>query len=140
MRLARGDTLEAVVEFCASHDFKVSLRTLGTHRSHITDPRTTFVEAARKNPAIRNGVTNDDFLQAVTDAALAKIEADPDSVNVSHGLKAVAIREARKAQQANVLILIAQAFTGQVETTKPELIEGSYTLLPPVEEIPIGSQ
>ena len=135
-RLARGDQLNATVEWADSKDFKISRWTLAKHKEHITDPRQTFVEAARSNPAIKGNVSNDEFLQAVIDAAASNAITNPEAITVSHGLKAAQIREAQKDKQVNVLMLLARAFTQRIETQPVELIEGSYTEL--LEESTLG--
>ena len=135
-RLARGDSLVAVAEWCATRNFSVTRQKIGDHKQHITDPRSTFVENARRNPEIRNGVTNDEFLQAVIDVATARAEKDPDSISITHGLKAVQVREARKEKSINVLLLLAETFTGKRLEQRPQpMIEGSWAELPaPAEE------
>lgn len=133
-RLAADESLSAIVTWCKGRDFTVTRQTLARHKEHITDPRQTFVEKARRNPAIRNGVSNDEFLQAVIDAAAAKAESDPEAISVAHGLKAAQIRESRREKQTNVLIQIARVFTAQL-SQPTELIEGSWAELPaPAEE------
>lgn len=128
-KLAAGESYTAVAEWCKSKDFPITRQKLADHREHITDPRQTFVENARRNPTIKNNVSNDEFLQAVIDTATAKIEADPDAIGVAHGLKAVQIRESRGQKQGNFLFIIAQTMTGALPTTNPapELIEGEWS-------------
>ncbi len=130
-RLTRGDTLTALATWCDGRDFPVTRQKLADHKQHITDPRSTFVEHARRNPEIHNGVTNDEFLQAVIDTAAVRATIDPDSITITHGLQAVQVREARKEKQVNVLMLLSKVFTGQVEHQPPPMIEGSWS---PVEE------
>lgn len=129
-RLANDQSFQSVADWCKAKGFPVTRQKLADHKKHITDPRQTLVEHSRRNPAIKSNVSNDDFLQAVIDVSAAKIEADPDSIGVMHGLKAVQIREARREKSVNVLMLLARAFTGNIETQPVELIEGSYTELP----------
>lgn len=136
-RLKRDDTYPSIVEWCATHDFKVTRQKLADHKAHITDPKETLVDHARRNPAIKNGVSNDEFLQAIVDIATQRISVNPDEVTLGHALKAAQIRETRKQGQTNVLVQIARVFTAQIEPPKPtEMIEGSWAELPvPVREI-----
>lgn len=135
-RIARGDTQKAIVEWCATKDFQVTRQKIGDHTEHIRDPRETFVENARKNPAIRSGVTNDEFLQSVIDVAAQKAAEDPDSIGIAHGLKAVQIREARKEKQLNVLLVLAERLTA-LPTQPTDIIEGDWTEVPALEEAPV---
>ena len=137
-RLARNDALVGIAEWCGKQGFAITRQKLGDHKAHITDPRTTFVEKARRNPEIRNGVTNDEFLQAVIDAAASRAELDPDAITITHGLKAVQVREARKEKSINVLLLLAETFTGKRLEQRPQpMIEGSWSEVPaPDEENP----
>lgn len=123
-RLKRGDAYPPLVEWCKSHDFKVTRQKLADHKKHITDPRETLVDHARRNPAIRNGVSNDEFLQSIIDIAATRISENPDEISVTHALKAAQIRESRKQSQSNVLVLFAKASMG-LENQQP-VIEGEW--------------
>jgi hypothetical protein len=131
-RLKRSDPYPSIVEWCATHNFKVTRQKLADHKQHITDPKETLVEHARRNPAIKNGVSNDEFLQAIVDIASSRIAENPDEVTLTHALKAAQIRESRKQSQSNVLILLAQASRGRLTAPQEELIEGDWR---PVEEL-----
>jgi hypothetical protein len=123
-RLARGETREQVQEWLATKDFKVSLPTLTTHRQHITDPKTTLVEQAQRNPAIRR-VTNSEFLETIRDIGAQRAIDNPDSVSLTHALKAAAQLEARQNKQIDVMLAIAQMATKRLAPTADiELLEG----------------
>jgi len=126
-RLARGESRAQVRDWLAAKDFKVSLPTLTSHRQHITDPKTTLVDDARRNPAIKR-VTSTDFLQAVVDMAAANIENSPQDVPLGAGIKAAALLEARREKPINVLMLIAQRATNRLEIPAEDipLLEGEY--------------
>lgn len=128
-RLKRGDTYPAIVAWCGQRDFKVTRQKLADHKEHITDQKETLVEHAKKNPAIRNGVSNDEFLQAVIDIAAQKVAENPDEVTLAHALKAAQIREARKQNTTNVMLLFAERSMGLLPGQRPEMIEGEYALL-----------
>lgn len=113
------------MDWCATRDFKVTRQKLADHKNHITDPKETLVDHARRNPAIKNNVSNDEFLQAIIDIGYQKAIEDPDNINVGHALKAAQVREARKqANTTNVLMLFAAASMG-LPTNQPEVIEGA---------------
>lgn len=122
-RLGRGETLAGVMAWLKGKDFPVSKPTLISHKKHITDPKTTFVDQARKNPAIKN-VTEDEFLQSVIDAAAARVAASPDDVTIEQGLKAAGVRASRKEKTVNVLVAVAR-----LVTQRTPLIEGEFTEL-----------
>ena len=124
-RLKDGASGSQIVQWLQTKQFTVTRQTVATHKKHITDPKQTFVEEARKNPAIKN-VTNDDFLAAVVDAAAARVTSDPDSVTIEQGLKAVSVREARRDKGINIFLAVAQLVT---QREPIELIEGEYEVL-----------
>jgi len=129
-RLSRGESRAQVRDWLATKDFGVSLPTLTSHRQHITDPKTTLVDAARRNPAIKR-VTSTDFLQAVVDMAAANVENHPEDVPLGAGIKAAALLEARREKPINVLMLIAQRATNRLEIPAEEipLLEGEYEVI-----------
>lgn len=129
-RLKRSDSYPTIVEWCKAHGFSVTRQKLADHRKHITDPKETLVDHARRNPAIKNGVTNDEFLQSVIDIAASRIAENPDEITLTHALKAAQIRESRKQQQPNVLVLFAKASMGL--PANQDVIEGQWR---PVEEL-----
>lgn len=131
-RLKRSDPYPSIVEWCASHGFKVTRQKLADHKQHITDPKETLVEHARRNPAIKNGVSNDEFLQAIVDIASTRIAENPDEVTLTHALKAAQIRESRKQSTANVLLVFAERSMGRLPGQQPDVIEGEYAV---VEEL-----
>lgn len=121
------------MQWLGTKQFKVTRQTIYNHRAHITDPKVTFVEEARKKPVIK--VSNDDFLQAVIDAAANRVVEDPDSVTIEQGLKAVAVRENRREKQVNILLAVAELVTSRQPI---EMIEGVYREVlgdSPVEEL-----
>lgn len=132
-RLKRSDSYPSIVEWCATHDFKVTRQKLADHKQHITDPKETLVDHARRNPAIKNGVSNDEFLQAIVDIASTRIAENPDEVTLTHALKAAQIREAKKQSKNNLLVVFAERSMGRLPGQPVDVIEGSWT---PVQELP----
>lgn len=133
-RLRKGQAIAAIERWLRDDKgFPVSQPTLRRHREHITDPKTTFVESARKNPRIKRGVTTQDFLQTLVEIGAEKADADPDSISIDQSIRAAQILEGRKDKQVDVLLVIARSLMGQAP---PEIIEGEYReVLPPVKEI-----
>jgi len=132
-RLARGDKANDVWRWLTDADFSVQRQLMYKHRQHITDPRETLVERARKNPAIRVDTT--EFLETARDLTYAKFTSDPDLLPVKYGFDAVRMLEARKEKQINVLMLIANASTGNLPEGAQPMLEGQWLeLLPPSDE------
>lgn len=126
-RLKRSDTYPSIVEWCKSHDFSVTRQKLADHKAHITDPKETLVDHAKRNPAIKNGVTEDEFSQAILDIAYQRAMENPDDITVNHGIQIVKVRAAKKQSQSNVLILLAQASRGRLSAPQEEMIEGEWS-------------
>lgn len=125
-RLGSGQSAPQIVQWLQqAKGFGVTRQTLYNHREHVTDPRTTFVEEARRNPAIKN-VSNDEFLAAVVDAAAARVAQNPDDVTIEQGLKAVSVRESRRDKSVNILLAVAQYVT---QRTPIDVIDGEYEVL-----------
>lgn len=106
-RLDRGDSYNKVIAWAATADFSVSKPTLIAHKRHITDPKTTVVEQARKNPAIKR-VSHDEFLQSLVDIAAAKAQANPDDVSIDQGIRAASTLAARGDKRVDVLLVLAE--------------------------------
>lgn len=137
-RLRRRETYPAIMAWAATKDFSISKPTLISHKKHITDPKTTFVEAARKSPELKR-VTNTEFLEAVIAKANQRIESDPDAVTIDHGLRAAQVLESRKDRTGDALNVLVLALMGRRK--EPDMIEGEYIELPALpasEEEPVA--
>ena len=126
-RLARGDSDPQIMAWAGEHDFKVTKPTLIRHKRHITDPKTTVVEEARKNPAIKR-VSHDEFLQSLVDIGAAKAAANPDDVSLDQAIRAAQALSQKGNGQVNVLLMLAQRMAPRA----PEL-EGEWQELPALE-------
>ncbi len=125
-RMKRGDTIASIGRYLKEKESPISEPTLRKHRKHITDPKTTFVENARKNPVIKR-VTSREFLQALVDEGARKVEEEPESVSIDQAIRAAQIIETSKEKQVDALVTIARMLMGQAP--QPELIEGEYELV-----------
>lgn len=123
-RLKRGDTIASLERWLTEKQYPVSQPTLRKHREHITDPKTTLVEAARKNPVIKRGVTTNDFLQTLVEIGATKAAEDPDAISIDQSIRAAQIIEGRKDKQVDALVTIARMLMGHAP--RPEIIEGEY--------------
>jgi hypothetical protein len=143
-RLKRGETYPAIMAWAKSKGFPISKPTLIKHKQHITDPKTTFVEEARKRPEIKR-VTHTEFLQSVVDTAAAKVAESPDEVTLDHGLRAAQALGAQKDRTSDAINVLVLALTGNLRpqiSTQDDVIEGDYRVVPalPVpEEEPVGA-
>lgn len=140
-RMKRGDTIASIRAYTIEKEQPISEPTLRSHREHITDPKTTFVESARKNPVIKKASTRD-FLQSLVDVGAAKIEADPDSVSIDQSIRAAQIIENTKEKQVDALLQLARMLMGR--PPQPEYIEGEYVEVEVVgtetpKELPSGT-
>lgn len=97
-------------------------QTLYAHKEHITDPKTSFVQQARRNPVVKN-VSTRQFLEAIRDSAAAKAVADPDAVSIDHGLKAAQILSNDKKGAEGIKLILMSVMVGRAD----EVIEGEYT-------------
>lgn len=122
-RMKRGDTIASIYRWLRDVEDPISEPTLRKHRKHITDPKTTLVEQAKKNPVIKRHTTND-FLQALVDIAATKAINDPESISIDQGIRAAQVIEGRKDKQVDALVQIARMLMGQAP--RPEIIEGEY--------------
>lgn len=122
-RMKRKDSIASIRRYTVEKESPVSEPTLRNHRKHITDPKTTLVEQARKNPVIKRHTTND-FLQALVDIAATKAINDPESISIDQGIRAAQVIEGRKDKQVDALVKIARMLMGQAP--RPEIIEGEY--------------
>lgn len=109
------------------HEFKVTKPTLIRHKRHVTDPKTTVVEEARKNPVIKR-VSHDEFLQSLVDIGAAKAAANPDDVSLDQSIRAAQTLSQKGGSQTNVLLILAQRMA------PPALeIEGEWQEMPALE-------
>jgi len=123
-RLNRGDTIVSIERYLKDREYPVSQPTIRKHREHITSPKTTFVEKARQNPAIRRGITTNDFLQTLVEIGATRAAEAPESVSLDQSIRAAQIIEGRKDKQVDALVTIARMLMGQAP--RPEIIEGEY--------------
>jgi len=124
-RLALGQSLMKVIEYSKSQDFSISKPTLINHKRHITDPRTTVVDQARRNPAIKR-VTTSEFLQTLVDIGASKAAANADAVTIDQSIRAAQVLESRKERSVDVLLVIARSLAPKELGAPGEMIEGTY--------------
>lgn len=122
-RIARGDSYTKLIAWAADNDFSVTKPTLLNHKRHITDPKTTTVEEARRNPAIKR-VSHDDFLQSLVDIAAARAAANPDDVSIDQGIRAASTLAAKGDKRIDVLVVLAKRLAPK------EIIEGEWEEVP----------
>lgn len=108
-----------IIEWAKEFNLVFVRQTLYTHKEHITDTKTTYVDRARKNPIIKRA-SNEEFLDAVRDAGFAKVANDPDSVSIGQALKAVQISVNAKKANEGVNIILVGVMTGKAETVIEE--------------------
>ena len=123
-RLNRGDTIVSIERYLSGKEYPVSQPTIRKHREHVTSPKTTFVEKARQNPALRRGITTNDFLQTLVEIGATRAAEAPESVSLDQSIRAAQIIEGRKDKQVDALVTIARMLMGQAP--RPEIIEGEY--------------
>jgi hypothetical protein len=114
-------TYREIIEWAGEFNEKFVRQTLAKHKEHITDPKTTFVDQARKNPIIKRA-SNEEFLDAVRDAGFAKVAANPESVTVSQALKAAQISMQAKKNNDGLTVVLVGVMTGKAD----EVIEGEW--------------
>ncbi len=129
--LRNGKNAAQIQKWCKEYNLTFARQTLYTHKEHITDPKTSFVDKARANPVIKR-VSNRDFLEAVRDAGAARAMQDPESVSVDQALKATQIMMQDKRGHDGLTIILVKAVTGHIDEVidPPMLIEGEYTEVP----------
>ena len=139
-RLVRGESIPSIISWGKTKDFSVSKPTLLKHKKHITDPKTTFVQNAQKNPAIKR-VSHTDFLESVVSAGAKRVEENPDDVTIDQSIRASQVLESRKDKSGDALNILILALTGNrpLQLTEEGEIEGTYELLPAQEEQPLGT-
>lgn len=96
----------------------LSKPTVLKHKAHITDPLTTFVKQAQRDPAIRQ-VSDDDYLNAVVAAAAKRVGDAPELVTVTEGIKATQARP-QKRPNHDILMVIAGWVTDRVDVEHRE--------------------
>ena len=106
-RLARGDSTTKIIAWAGDNDFSITKPTLLKHKKHITDPRTTFVDEAKKNPVIKR--TNyDEFLQALVDVGAARAAERPEDVTLDQSIRAAQTLAQRNDKRVDVLLVLAE--------------------------------
>lgn len=129
--IKQGKNAAQIQRWTKEYNLTFARQTLYNHREHITDPKTSFVDQARKSPVIKR-VSNRDFLEAVRDAGAARAMADPDSVSVDQALKATQIMMQDKKGHDGLTLVLMKVMTGRIDEVidEPMLIEGEYTEVP----------
>jgi hypothetical protein len=121
-RLARGESYNKVIAWLATNEFSISKPTLIAHKRHITDPKTTVVEQARKNPAIKR-VSHDEFLQSLVDIGAARAASNPDDVTLDQSIRAAQTLSSKGESKTNVLLILAQRLS---PASLEPVIEGDW--------------
>jgi hypothetical protein len=120
-KLVNGVPYTQIIAWAAEFNESFVRQTLAKHKEHIKHPKVTFVEQARRNPIIVPS-SNEEFLDAVRDAGMAKIKDDPDSVTVGQALKAAQISMQSKQNNKGINIVLIGVMTGRAD----EVIEGEW--------------
>lgn len=126
-KLAKGESQPSIAEWCGQRDFKVTRQKIADHKDHITDPRVTLVERAKRSPAIK--ASSRDLLEATVQIGHENLMANPQDVTLTQALKAAQILESTKQQKGDTRILFAMLSMGK-SLPQPEMIEGTYTEIP----------
>jgi len=122
-KIKLGDKLVDIRQWAIDEKkFSFSAPTLTAHVKHITDPKTTFVEAARENPVIRR-VTQEEFLRTLVDIGAQKATEDPGSVTINHAIRAASILEAKRDKDQGAINILVLALSRNLpEKSEPLLI------------------
>lgn len=111
-------------------EFRFNRGTLRNHKTHSTDPKTTFVRAAQKNPALSE-VSNEEYLRQVRNAAAANVAANPEAVTVDQGIKAAQVMMQDRNTRDALGIVLMKTLTGRSD----EVIEGEWREAQPTKEL-----
>ncbi len=120
--IAEGANAAKIARWAKEFNFTFARQTLYAHKEHITDPRTSFVDKARRNPVIKK-VSNNQFLEAIRDAAAAKAVEAPELVSIDHGLKAAQILQNDKKGADGIMLVLMKVMSGNQE----DVVEGEFT-------------
>lgn len=145
-RLVRHESTPSIIAWAKPKGFSVSKPTLLKHKKHITDSKTTFVDKAKANPAIRR-VSHTEFLESVVSAGAKRVEENPEDVTIDQSIRASQVLESRKDKTGDALNILILALTGNrpLQLAGDDEIDGTYTELPGIvppaaqEEQPGGS-
>lgn len=104
---------------------------------HVTNPKDRLVsqvQAQRAKGTLPATVTEEQYLDAVLAAAMARVVEEPESVTIDQGLKAAAAKTAAKQSRAGAQITLQFALTQPLTVTPTLLvgdgsIEGDYSEL-----------
>lgn len=113
-RLAKGWNARQINDFAKQFNVRFNRQTIYAHKAHATDPRDkviAYAERTRSMAPIKTGST-DQFLEAVRDIGLRRIEQTPDEVTLDHALKAATILSQKKEKPTNVFLMLAKVVTG----------------------------
>lgn len=113
-RISKGWNARQINDFAKQFGVRFNRQTIYAHKEHATDPRDkviAYAERARAVAPIKTGST-DQFLEAVRDIGLRRIEQDPGEVTLDHALKAATILSQKKEKQTNVFLMLAKVVTG----------------------------
>jgi len=129
-RLVRHESIPTIIAWGKTKGFSVSKPTVIKHKKHITDPKTTFVEQARKNPVIRR-VSHTEFLESVVAAGAKRVEENPDDVTIDQSIRASQVLESRKDKGGDAWSVLILTLMGKrpLQLAGDE-IDGTYTELP----------
>lgn len=118
-----------VVDWSKQIGFPVTKPTVLKHKRHITDPKTTAVEQARKNPAIKR-VTHDEFLQTLVDIGAATAASAPEVVTMDQSIRAAQTLANKSDKKIDFLLVLAERLM-----PKQEMIEGEWEELDSPREL-----
>lgn len=129
-KLKAGNKIAFVARWAEGKGVKLHRTTWYRHVEHMRSGRDKVVQVARtvREMDKMTRVTNTEFLEAVRDIGYANAQADPESVNLGHALKAVQIMESTKDKGRDVLVILARAMTGNdiAPMLPPPVEEGEY--------------
>lgn len=94
-QMKQNVALTEIATWAGDKGFSVRRQTLAKHRDHITDPRQTMVEHARRNPEIMN-VTPRQAADALLAVGMRNVAREPEQVKVGHVIKLIDIDARRK--------------------------------------------
>ena len=122
----------------ANVDMKPDRRTVYSHKKHVLNPKDRLVSqvaAQRAKGTLPATVSEDQYLDAVLAAAMARVVEEPESVTIDQGLKAAAAKTAARQSRAGAQITLQFALT-QPLTGPPALLVGDGSIEGDYSEVP----
>ena len=113
-------------------------RTIYNHKKHVANPKDRLVSqvaAQRAKGTLPATVSEDQYLDAVLAAAMARVVEEPESVTIDQGLKAAAAKTAARQSRAGAQITLQFALT-QPLTGPPALLVGDGSIEGDYSEVP----